>query len=62
MLEDLDRLSKRVTLAQDAGAVIRLLEMIVAYTKGVTSLDVKMRKLQAKLGTLEKDRATGEAA
>ena len=55
MLEELDRPIKRTTLAQDVRVVMRVLEMVVAYTEGGTSLEVKVRKLRTKLAKAEKE-------
>ena len=45
MLEELDRLAKQVTLAQDARAIIRVFEMVVAYTEGGSFQEFEIRKL-----------------
>ena len=37
LLEGMNRPEKRVTLAQDAGGLMRILEMVVVYTEGSSS-------------------------
>ena len=49
-------------LAQDAGGLMRILEMVIAYTAGSSSQEAELKNLQAKLATSEKARIKEEKA
>ena len=49
----MNRPEKRVTLAQDAGRLMRILEMEVVYTEGSSSLEAEGKNLLAKLAVSE---------
>ena len=50
----MDLPNKRAMLAQDAGGLMRILEMVVAYTEGSSLLEAELKKLRAKLAATKK--------
>ena len=53
-LEGTGHLEKMVMLVQDVGGLMRILEMVVAYTEGSSSQEAEMKNLQAKVAASEK--------
>ena len=43
-----------MTLAQDAGSLIQILGMVVAYTEGSSSQEIEIKNIRAKLAATEK--------
>ena len=61
-LEGLGRPEKTAMLAQDAGGLMRILEMVVAYIGGSSFQEAELKNLRAKLAASEKARIEEEKA